>query len=124
MPYSRGQIVEVSFRLPPDGEGKFHPVVILSNEEINTDESGFTAVMMTTNSPDDEYSFEITSKMVAPEYNDDVRHREVRMHLIGYFLDKDVQKNSQPRRILREEHLKRLVTQINEITFGFSIDLK
>ncbi len=80
--------------------------------------------MMTTTSPDDEYSFEITPQMVTPIYNDDIKHREVRLHLIGYFLDQDVLKNNQPRRILKQEHLKRLVTQINEITFGFAIDVK
>ena len=56
MGYSRGEIVEVKFRLPPDGRLEEHPVVVLSNSEINNYELGFTGVMMSTTNPDDEYS--------------------------------------------------------------------
>jgi mRNA-degrading endonuclease toxin of MazEF toxin-antitoxin module len=123
MPYSQGQIVEVDFRLPPDGEYKNHPVVVLSNSDINAYEQGFVAAMMTTTNPDDEYSFEIKDSMLTRPYNDR-RHREIRMNLIGYFLDGDVIPSTHPRAILKTEHLKRLITQINTSTFGFDVEVK
>ncbi len=45
---SQRDVVEVEFRLPSDGRLEKHPVIILSNEEINNGESGFVAVMMTS----------------------------------------------------------------------------
>jgi len=120
MAHSRGDIVEVEFRLPPDGRTENHPVVILSNTEINTLEEGFTAVMMSTTNPDDEFSFQIMDEMLNLPYADGM-HREVRLHLIGSFINKDVIKSTRKRVFVKNEHLKRIITQINEITFGFDV---
>ena len=121
MPYSQRQIVEVFFRLPPDGEKLKHPVVILSNSEINEDERAFVAVMMTSRNHDDEYSFTLDDSMVSKPFDDKKDHREIRLHLIGHFLDADVENNSQGLRFLKEDHFKRLIYQMNEITFNIKI---
>jgi len=47
MPEQR-EVVEVEFRLPSDGILKKHPVIVISNSEINETEEGFVAVMMTS----------------------------------------------------------------------------
>lgn len=122
MGYSRGEIVEVKFRLPPDGRLEEHPVVVLSNSEINNYELGFTGVMMSTTNPDDEYSFEITDNMVTVPFNDG-KHREIRLHLIGNFINKDVISGTYKRTLLKEDHFRRLVILINEITFGVEVKL-
>lgn len=57
MAFEQRQIVEVQFRLPPYGELENHPAVIISNSEINGDELGFSAIMITHTDHDDEYSF-------------------------------------------------------------------
>ncbi len=120
MGYSRGEIVEVQFRLPPDGRLEEHPVVVISNSEVNNDEGGFTGVMMSTTDPDDEYSFEVTDNMVTVPFNDG-RHREIRLHLIGNFIDKDVIPGTHKRTLLKDDHFRRLIILINEITFGMEV---
>lgn len=120
MAFSRGEIVEVKFRLPPDGRLEEHPVLIISNSELNKSEEGFTAVMMSTTNADDEYSFNITDNMLNIPYGDN-KHREIRLNLIGSFIDKDVVLNTRKRMYVKEDHLKRIITQINRITFGFEI---
>ena len=42
MIYQRN-VVEVQFRLPSDGRLEEHPVIVLSNDEINEIEDGFVA---------------------------------------------------------------------------------
>lgn len=122
MAYSRGEIVEVQFRLPPDGRLENHPVVILSNSDINESEEGFIGVMMSTTNPDDEYSFVVTDEMLTVPYNDS-RHREIRLHLIGSFINKDVINNTRSRTLIKEDPLRRVVISINEITFGMEVKL-
>lgn len=122
MAHSRGDIVEVQFRLPPDGRTENHPVVILSNTEINNFEEGFTAVMMSTTNPDDEFSFPVLDEMLNLPYADG-KHREVRIHLIGSFINKDVIKSTRNRTFIKSQHLRRIITQINEITFGFDVNV-
>ena len=41
----------------------------------------------------------------------------VRMHLIGYFCNKDITKITNTE--MRIEHFQRVLTQINKIAFGF-----
>lgn len=122
MGYSRGEIVTVEFRLPPDGRFEEHPVIVLSNSEINDYEEGFIGVMMSTTNPDDEYSFEIRDDMVTVPFNDN-RHREIRLHLIGNFINKDVRNGTHKRNLLKEDHFRRLIVLINEITFGMEVKL-
>ena len=120
MPFEQRQLVEVQFRLPPDGEHLNHPAVILSNSEINAIENGFVAVMLTHTNHDDEFSFEVDDEMFTSSLNDNC-HQEIRLHLIAYFLDDDVLRNSHGINKIKTEPFKRLVTQINSATFNLPL---
>jgi hypothetical protein len=117
------QIVEVEFRLPPDGKFLRHPCIVLSNEEINDEESAFVAVMMTTDQryDGDEYSFKLLNEMLNKPHGK--QFCAARIHLVGHFLYKDVIKNSQWGSEIRIEPFKRLLTTINRITFQMQVQL-
>lgn len=115
--------MEVEFRLPPDGRFLRHPCIVLSNQEINTEEEAFVAVMMTSDERyrDDEYSFEIHSSMLSKKH--DLPYCAARMHLIGHFLFKDVVKNSHWGSEMKSDSFKRMVTHINRTTFDLRFQL-
>lgn len=117
------QIVEVEFRLPPDGKFLRHPCIVISNEEINDEESAFVAVMMTTDEryKDDEYSFAVANDMLTKPHGKPFC--AARMHLIGHFLYKDVIVNSQWGSEFRIEPFKRLLTTVNRVTFHLQVQL-
>jgi PemK-like, MazF-like toxin of type II toxin-antitoxin system len=124
MSIKQRQIVEVEFRLPPDGKFLRHPCIVLSNEEINEEEEeGFIGVMLTSQSDyrDDEYSFEIHNDMLTKPH--DLPFCAARMHLIGYFLYKDIIKNSKWGTEIRSDPFRRLVTLINRTTFQMQMQL-
>jgi hypothetical protein len=116
MSYQQREVVELQFRLPPDGDFLSHPAVIISNDEINELEGGFTAVMITHTDHDDEYSFPISNEMFSKEIEDN-QHQEIRLHLISYFLDSDVIKNAHMGNRMKIQPFRRLITQVNEIVF-------
>ncbi len=117
MSIKQRQIVEVEFRLPPDGKFLRHPCIVLSNQEINDEEEGFIGVMLTSQSDyrGDEYSFEIHNDMLTKPHT--LPFCAARMHLIGNFLYKDIIKNSSWGNDIRTDPFRRLVTLINRTTF-------
>lgn len=120
MPQQR-EVVEVQFRLPSDGRFEHHPVIVLSNDEINEEEEGFVAVMMTSQEKHkgDEYSFEVDSSMFTKPLNKPFS--AVRLHLIGNFLQKDIIRNSNTGNQMKIEPFKRLLMNLNSTTFNFKI---
>jgi hypothetical protein len=121
MIFYQRQIVEVKFRLPPDGDLLRHPCIILSNSEINQEEEGFVAVMLTSQKHyrGDRYSFEIDNSMLTKPHNLDFCC--ARVHLIGNFINSDVILNSKYANEIRKEPFRRLLSQINTETFLFSL---
>jgi hypothetical protein len=117
------QLVEVEFRLPPDGKLLRHPCIVLSNEDINDEEEGFVAVMLTSEPHyrGDEYSFEITNSMLTRPH--DLPFCAARMHLIGNFIYSDIIKNSKWGNEIRIQPFKRLVTLINQTAFRMQFRL-
>lgn len=117
------QIVEVEFRLPPDGKFKRHPCIVLSNEEINDEEEAFVAVMLTSepNYRGDEYSFEISNEMLNKPHN--LAFCAARIHLVGNFLYKDIIKNAHSGSEIRIQPFNRLLTTINRTTFQMPFQL-
>ena len=115
--------MEVQFRLPPDGKVLPHPCIVLSNEEINEYESGFVAVMLTSEIryKGDEYSFEILDDMLTKPHKK--KFCAARMHLIGNFIYRDVIINSQSGAEMRTDAFRRLVTSINKVTFKLNMEL-
>ena len=85
MRVEQGEIVEVSFNLP---QGFLpHPVIVLSNNDINTYEQSFIGVMLSSKDYDDEYSYFITNEMVTKKPRNKY---QVRCHLISFFQTKEV----------------------------------
>jgi hypothetical protein len=114
------QIVEVEFRLPPDGEYLRHPCIVLSNDTINDEEQGFVAVMLTSQEryKDDLYSFEISDKMLNKPHSK--KFCAARLHLVGNFLYDDIISNSHSGVEINIDSFNRLLSQINRITFNFA----
>ncbi len=79
MKVEQREIVEVNFLLP-DGKFKPHPVIVLSNNDINKFEDAFVAVMISSTAPDDSYSFWLENTMLTKTPR--VRC-QVRSHLIS-----------------------------------------
>lgn len=61
--------------------------------------------------------------MFIKPFGDD-SHQEIRLHLISYFLDEDVIPNNHGLNKMKPEHFRRLLTQINDITFGVDFSIK
>lgn len=120
MPGQR-DIVEVEFRLPSDGRLEKHPVIVLSNEDINSCEEGFVAVMMTSESryKGDEYSFELDDSMFTKPLGKPFS--AARIHLVGNFMDDDIIPNRNVGNQMRIEPFKRLLVNINSTTFNLKI---
>ncbi len=120
MIYQRN-VVEVQFRLPSDGRLEEHPVIVLSNDEINEIEDGFVAVMMTSQEKfrDDEYSFELDDSMFTKPLGK--KFSAVRLHLVGNFIENDVISNFKTGNQMKLEPFKRLLVHLNRTTFGLQI---
>jgi mRNA-degrading endonuclease toxin of MazEF toxin-antitoxin module len=56
-------IVELNFELP-DGKMKPHPALVISNQQVLDTEDIFYAVMISTKSYNDEFTFELEDKML------------------------------------------------------------
>jgi hypothetical protein len=120
MSVSQRDIVEVVFNLPQGG--LTHPVVVLSKEDAIEQENGsFVGVMMTSKDYDDEFSYKITNDMLTKPFPAGVKHSEVRLHLISFFHESDVIKNSHYNTQLRVDSFKSLVKYISSLTFNVAI---
>lgn len=123
MAIKQRQIVEVAFRIPPDGKPMTHPCVVLSNEDINEVEEAFVAVMLTSDKrfKDDEYSFELDNSMLTKPHN--LNFCAARIHLIGHFMYRDIVKNSHWGTEMRVDSFQRMMTTINRTTFNMRYQL-
>lgn len=120
MPGQR-DVVEVEFRLPSEGTYEKHPVIVLSNDEINNEEGGFVAVMMTSQEHyrGDEYSFDLDDTMFTKPLGKP--YSAARVHLIGNFMNFDIIPNKNSGNQMRIEPFKRLLVNINRTTFNLKI---
>lgn len=119
MPQQR-DVVEVSFRLP-DGTFKPHPVIVLSNSDINELEGGFVAVMMTSqiHYKGDDYSFVVNDSMFTKPLQKPFS--AIRIHLISSFSNKDILSNQNVGNQMRVQPFYRLIEHINEFTFKYEV---
>ncbi|HEX2899864.1 MAG TPA: hypothetical protein VHS96_09110 [Bacteroidia bacterium] len=115
------QIVEVEFRLPPDGTLLRHPCIVLSNTAVNDEEQGFVGVMLTSQMhyQDDIYSFEIDEEMLTKPHGK--AFCAARIHIISNFLYDDIIRNSNWGNEMKTFHFHRLLHAINRTTFRFAI---
>src|SRR5437016_730980 len=87
MQVQQRQIIEVPFNL---SQGIMnHPALILSVNDIIQLEEAFTAVMITSENYDDEYSFPITNDMLQSGTLSKP-YCEIRVHLVSYFKTSEV----------------------------------
>ena len=112
MRVNQGEIVEVSFLLP-DGKFKPHPVIVLSNNDINQfEEEGFIGVMISSSAPNDTYSFWLEDNMLTKSSK---KPCQVRCHLISLIPDNQV---IQKFGSIKKQYLKELLEKINECVFN------
>lgn len=109
-------IVEVEFNLP---QGRLaHPVIVLSKEEaIEQEEGAFIGVMMTSKDYDDEFSYPLTNDMLTRPFHPGIKHSEVRLHLVGFFLESDVIRNAHDHTQIKTHEFKSLVKYIAALAF-------
>lgn len=111
MQVNQGEIVEVNFLLP-DGNFKPHPVIVLSNNDINQFEEGFIGVMISSSAPNDTYSFWIENNMLTKSPK---KSCQVRCHLISLIPENQVIGKHGS---IRKQYLKELFKKINECVFN------
>ena len=107
----QGDIVEVNFRLP---EGKFkpHPVIIISNNDINEYEDGFIAVMLSSSPKEDNYSYFIEDYMFTKKPK---IKTQVRCHLISLIPESEIiGKHGN----VKKEYLKDIILKITQEVFS------
>lgn len=115
MAIEQRSIVEVPFNLTQ--KAMIHPALVLSTNEAIEQEQAFVAVMLTSTSQNDEYTFVITNDMLESG-RFDKPHQEVRVHLISYFVKTDVIVNSHRNTKVKRTDFNAIVRRINAITFG------
>jgi mRNA-degrading endonuclease toxin of MazEF toxin-antitoxin module len=113
MRVDQGEIVEVNFLLP-DGKFKPHPVIVLSNNDINQFEEAFVGVMLSSSAPDDTYSFRLENNMLTKSPK---KPCQVRCHLISLIPENQVISKHGS---IRKQHLKELFKKINECVFNIA----
>jgi mRNA-degrading endonuclease toxin of MazEF toxin-antitoxin module len=111
MRVQQGDIVEVNFLLP-NGEFKPHPVIVLSNNEVNEYEDAFVCVMLSSTAPDDNFSYWLDDKMLTLPQK---RPSQVRCQLISLLPENQV---IQKFGSIRKNYLKELYLKINECVFS------
>jgi len=86
MPIYQGEIVEVNFFLP---EGKFkpHPVIVVSNNDINQNENAFIGVMLSSSAKYDDYSFALSDEMLSKKPK---KQGQVRCQLLSLIPESEI----------------------------------
>lgn len=107
-------IVEVPFNLY---QGiRVHPAIVLSTNEAIEQEGSFIALMMTTDTTKDEFSFKLENKMLKNRLY--VPFCQARLHLISLFHDRDVIRNRNFKNQMKADYFRELVDSICKETFG------
>jgi len=114
MPPSQREVYFLEY--PPPGVTGRHPHIVLSVKESNGATSTFVAAMITTSdSFYDDYSFDLTDAMFDRPLAKDGSH--VRMHLVTLCLDED--RIGPPVNKMKKFHFDQLMKTIGEMVFGF-----
>lgn len=111
MVFHQRDIVDVNFKLP---RGKFepHPVLVLSNDDINTYEGFFIGVMISGVLEHDNFSFPLTPEMLTKPMK---KSCQVRCHLISLFVIEDIIEGKKNE--MRAAPFKELLNKINAAVF-------
>ncbi|WP_222166271.1 type II toxin-antitoxin system PemK/MazF family toxin [Edaphocola aurantiacus] len=118
MTYQKGDIVEIYFKLPNQGNPKPHPIVIISHEDVYHQDYYYIGVMLTQSTHIDDFSFEITKEMVT---NHNGKYSQARCHLITNFEDTHIVPNAHSNK-MKQSAVNELIAFINVITFDFPLE--
>lgn len=84
MAFTRGDIVEVYFKLPNNKKAEPHPALIISNDDVIADDDCYIMVMLTGTNSNDKYSYHVEDRMLNKPLP---KKSQVRCHLITYVLE-------------------------------------
>lgn len=111
MAFNKGDIVFAYLPLPNQKEIKSHPVLILSNEELYTEQEMYIGVMLTHMNETDCYTFEVNKSMFVSDFKDD-SFMQIRLQLITYIPHKDCSKRYNS---LKQIWVDKIIKEIKEI---------
>ncbi len=103
--YVQGDIVMVNFPLPQGYA--LHPALLISHEEVFEAEGCYVAVMLTSSSIRDNFSFPIANEMLTQPLE---KVSQVRCHLIALLSDREIERKVSK---MKKEHLKKVIAQLN-----------
>jgi len=107
----QGEIVEVNFLLPK-GEFKPHPVIAISNNDVNQYEDAFIGMMISSTAPNDEFSFLLNNEMLTKPTK---KPCQVRCQLISLIPESQVIGKHGS---IKKKYLKEIIEKINESVFN------
>lgn len=101
-----------------DENGEPHPYIILSINDANVQEDSFQAVMITSSSYKDDFSFKLTDEMFDKPLEKSNCH--VRMHLIILGLNEHIlNPNLKPFCRMKKYYFDQLMRTIGELVFNY-----
>ena len=98
-------IVELNYELP-NGKFKIHPALVISNSNVLETEDIFYAVMISSNSMNEEFNFELDNSMLTKPLS---KKSFIKCQLIqSYTTDEVISKISSVKQATFEKNLKRI----------------
>lgn len=113
MPYQRGDIIELPFRIPQRNIIQNHPAIIISNEDVYNNEGIYICVMVTHSNLYETFAFELSREMFVSNTN--IPEGKAKAHLIAYVFEKDIIVNSNNKRNkMKKVYVDKLVDFITD----------
>jgi len=113
MAYNRGDLIELFFKLPDGEQGKPHPAIIISNEEVYLQDQGHICVMITSSSVIDTFSFKLEDSMFNKPLS---KTSQARCHLVTFVMEEDIIKNGHSNYTMKSKSVDKMVVHINNIS--------
>ncbi len=100
---------------PLDNVTQDHPFIVLSIKEANEVENTFIAVMITSSSIKDDFSFDLNDNMFEAPLPKKMSH--VRMHLVTIYLGREIR--GKKLNTMKEFYFQQLMSTIGEMVFNY-----
>lgn len=111
MPFNRGDIIDVYWKLP-DGQSKNHPALILSSEGYYQDNDGmYMIAMLSSTLKEDIYTFLLDNSMLSKANSKD--HSQVRTNLVTYIEESEITDKTVYNH-MKEQYVDKVAEQILE----------
>ena len=113
MPYQRGDVIELPFRIPQTSVTKNHPAIIISNQDVYNNEGIYICVMVTHSDLYEIFAFDLSREMFVNSAN--VPEGKAKAHLIAYDLEKEIIANSNSKKNrMKKVYVDKLVDFISD----------